>query len=106
MTWDEDVIDETIKFVKSVEKSAETQSKGSAVKKSDQISGGIVESDCTLIRGMLTFTRMTIPSYIKAGFHLRSASKGYEKMLKEVEKLEPKRVEEQIKSMKKPNEVI
>eukprot|EP00118_Oscarella_pearsei_P000885 m.6057 g.6057 ORF g.6057 m.6057 type:complete len:590 (+) comp14842_c0_seq1:109-1878(+) len=91
MTWDEDVIDETLKFVKSVEKAAESQAKGRGPRQ-EQLEGSIIMSDCVLIRGLLTFTRMTIPSYIKAGFHLRSASKGYQKAMKEVEKLDPKKM--------------
>ena len=48
----------------------------------------IIAGDCQLLRALLTFTKMTIPSYVKGGILLRSASKVYKKIFKELEKLD------------------
>lgn len=69
MTWDEDVIEQTIKQVKTVEDQATVVVKNKKKKTTlaDQLDCQIIEGDCTLIRGILTFTKMTLTAYVKVG---------------------------------------
>jgi hypothetical protein len=92
MTWDEDMIETTIKQVKSVEDKATAIMKNKKNKPTlvQQLECQTIEGDCTLIRGILTFTKMTLTAYVKAGFLLRSSSKIYDKCLTTVKKMDPR----------------
>lgn len=46
----------------------------------------VVGADCTLLRALLSFTRMSLPAYVKAGMMLRSSNKVYVKVHAEVER--------------------
>ena len=68
MTWDEDVIEGTIHEVKNVEEKVIALAKGKKKLKPsavEQLVYQIIEGDCTLIRGILTFTKMTLKGYVK-----------------------------------------
>jgi hypothetical protein len=67
MTWDEDMIETTIKQVKSVEDKATAIMKNKKNKPTlvQQLECQTIEGDCTLIRGILTFTKMTLTAYVK-----------------------------------------
>ena len=67
MTWDEDLIETTIKQVKSVEDKATALMKNKKNKPTliQQLECQTIEGDCILIRGILTFTKMTLTAYVK-----------------------------------------